>query len=363
MDKVWIATGGTGGHIYPGLVTGQELRRRGCQVMFIGSFGSAQQKIIDAGFPCVSIAVKGFVAKKAWEKAAALWAAGRAFVACLGLIRRERPSVVLGFGGYSSFPVVMASVCSRVPVVLHEQNAVPGQANKALAFFARRVAVGFRDALRFFPKGKAVWTGNPLRLFDALPAREKAREGLGLDPCTPTVLVFGGSQGSRALNACVLGAFAAVPAGMKVQVIHMTGKDDPAPVKAGYQQLGLRAQVDGYTENMALAYGAADLVVGRAGAGTVTELGLLGIPAVLIPYPGAHDHQKHNARVLERLGMASIIEEKLLRQDILRDKIFAALRREISPLQRARDLERLKGEFIPDGAQRLCDELLGGGDA
>ncbi len=363
MHRILIATGGTGGHIYPGLVTAEELRRRGCSVMFIGAFGPAQQKINDAGFPCVSIAVKGFVAKRSGEKAAAIGAMVKAFVACLGIIRRERPAVVLGFGGYSSFPVVMASVCSGVPVVLHEQNAVPGQANKALALFARRVAVGFRETVGAFSKGKAVWTGNPLRLFDALPSRDKAREELGLDPRTATVLVFGGSQGSRALNACVAGVFAVIPAGIKVQVIHMTGREDPGAVKARYQELGVAALVRGYMENMALAYAAADLVVGRAGAGTVTELGLLGIPSVLIPYPGANDHQKFNARVLERLGMASIIEEKLLRQDILRDKIFSALRREPSPAEQARVREQLRGEFIPDGAKRLCDELLRGVDA
>ena len=359
MRKVLIATGGTGGHIYPGLVTAQELHRRGCSVTFIGFFGHAQKKITDAGFPCVTIAVKGFVAKGWREKAAALVAMVRAFVACLGIIRRERPSVVLGFGGYSSFPVIMASVCSGIPVVLHEQNAVPGLANKVLAFFARRVAVGFRDTVRSFSQGKAVWTGNPLRLFDALPIREKAREELGLDPRTLTVLVFGGSQGSRALNTCVVDVFCAIPSGMKVQVIHMTGKDDPVAVKARYDAQGVSAMVDGYMENMALAYAAANVVVGRAGAGTVTELGLLGIPSVLIPYPGANDHQKYNARVLERLGMASIIEEKLLRQDILRDKIFSAIQRAAAP---SGELP-LKSEFIPDGAQRLCDELLRGVDA
>ena len=358
MTKILIATGGTGGHIYPALVTARQLRGRGCDVFFIGSFGAAAEKIKDDGFACFSITAQGFVSRGIVQKIAALGDMVVAFARCLGIIRRERPDVVLGFGGYSSFPTVLAAVMFRVPAILHEQNAFPGQANKLLGKFVGRVAVGFRDAARFFPPHKVVWTGNPLRPFDMAVSREQSHVDLGLDPSRLTVLVFGGSQGSRALNEYVVEAFAGVPAGLDLQVIHITGKNDFARVKDRYQELGVKALVREYMEHIALAYAAADLVIGRSGAGTVGELGLLGVPAILIPYPGALDHQKYNARVLERLGTALIIEEKSLRLDILRDKIFSQIRRDPSGKMRTKNQEALENDFVHDGAERLCDEVL-----
>jgi UDP-N-acetylglucosamine--N-acetylmuramyl-(pentapeptide) pyrophosphoryl-undecaprenol N-acetylglucosamine transferase len=358
MTKILIATGGTGGHVYPAVVTAQELRRRGCQVVFIGTFGAAEEKIKDAGFDRVAIVSEGFVSRGILQKIAAVGAMVMAFGRCVQCMRSLRPDIVLGFGGYSSFPTVLAAFCCGVPAIVHEQNALPGQANKLLGMLVRRAAVGFKDAAGFFPKGKAVWTGNPLRPFDMLMSREQAHVELGLDVLKCTVLIFGGSQGSRAINAHVVEVFSDIPQGVDVQVIHITGKKDFEQVKDRYRMLGVSALVREYMERIAVAYAAADLVIGRSGAGTVTELGLLGVAAVLIPYPGARDHQKYNARVLERLGTASIIEEKCLRQDILRDKIFSQLRRDPSGILRAKNRDILKNDFIVDGAERLCDEVL-----
>jgi UDP-N-acetylglucosamine--N-acetylmuramyl-(pentapeptide) pyrophosphoryl-undecaprenol N-acetylglucosamine transferase len=181
----------------------------------------------------------------------------------------------------------------------------------------------------------------------------EARGKLGLARDRRTVLVFGGSQGSRALNSEVVGSLA----GMDLQVLHVAGKRDLEQVRSRYQAVNLSAQVREYIDPMATAYAAADLVIARAGAGTVTELGLLGIPAVLIPYPGADDHQKYNAQVLERAGAAVIIEEKSLRRDILRDKIFAQLGQGARVSDRIR--EKLDADFVPDAACRLADEVTG----
>ena len=358
MTKILIATGGTGGHIYPALVTARELARRGCTVVFVGAFGAAERKVQEAGFACVPIAARGFVAKGFVQKIKAVWSMLFAVARCMGIVRRVRPGVVLGFGGYSSFPTVLAAILAGVPAMLHEQNALPGQANRLLGKWVRRVAVGFKDAARFFPPAKVVWTANPLRRFDASIDRAGAQARLGLDPDRSTVFIFGGSQGSRALNTHVVEAFAEVPPGIALQVVHITGSNDLARVRARYEAMGVKSFVVEYMEDIAAAYAAADLVIGRAGAGTVTELGLLGLPALLIPYPGAGDHQKYNARVLERLGTASIIEEKSLRLDILRDKIFSHLRRDPDGSSRARNRGKLKDDFVSDGAERLCDELL-----
>ena len=358
MMKVLIATGGTGGHVHPALATARELTRRGCAVVLAGAFGAAEQKVRDEGFACVPIAPRGFVSKGFLRKAEAVGAMAVALVRCIGIVRRVKPDVVLGFGGYSSFPVAAAGVLTGVRTMVHEQNAMPGQANRLLGRFVQRVALGFRDAAAFFPDGKTVWTGNPLRPFDAAVPRAQACTRFGLDPERCTVFVFGGSQGAHAINTNIPGVLADAPPGLAVQVIHITGKNALAAVTERYRALGVKAFVRDHTDEMPLAYAAADLVVGRAGAGTVTELGFLGVPAVLVPYPGAGDHQKYNARVLERLGTASIIEEKSLRQDILRDKIFSHLRRDPDGSARARNREKLKDDFVGDGAGRLCDEVL-----
>ncbi len=360
MRKVFLATGGTGGHIYPALVTADELRRLGCEVFFVGSFGAAGDRIRGAGFECFDVAVEGFVARSFLRRVRSAGAMACACAGCWGMIRRMRPSVVLGFGAYSSFPVVMSAVMGGIPSMLHEQNAVVGEANKFLAHFVQRVAVGFRETVDLFPAGKAVWTGNPSRSLEAVISREAAHQALGLDPRRRTVLVFGGSQGSRVINGTVVDAFANIP---EFQVIHLTGPHDFERVKERYRLMGVPALVREYMEQMATAYAAADLVIARAGAGTVTELGLLGIPAILIPYPGANDHQKYNARVLEKFGVASIIEEKALRQNMLRDKISIAA--EIDPLGTRRNKNRriLQNDFVNDGALRLAEELLRVADA
>lgn len=358
MIRILMATGGTGGHIYPALVTATELKRRGCEIVFTGTFGAAEERIREAGFASIPIVSRGFVSKGLLQKIAAAGLMVSALVRSTGVVLRLRPQVILGFGGYSSFPTVLAGLLCGIPAMLHEQNAFPGQANRLLGKFVRRIAVGFKDAAGFFPDGKAVWTGNPLRPLDVFMTREQACAELGLDPSRKTVLVFGGSQGSLAVNGHVVEAFADIPDGIDLQVIHITGKKDFSRVRDRYRALGVLAMVREYVEHMAAAYAAADLVIARAGAGTVAELGLTGLPAVLIPYPGARDHQKYNARVLERLGTASIIEEKCLRQDTLRDKIFSQLSKGPSVDIRARNREKLRNDFVCDGAERLSDELL-----
>ncbi|MFH0753161.1 MAG: undecaprenyldiphospho-muramoylpentapeptide beta-N-acetylglucosaminyltransferase [Candidatus Omnitrophota bacterium] len=358
MSRIFMATGGTGGHIYPGLVTAQELRRRGQEVCFIGVLGSAQERIREAGFDCISIQAKGFVSKGWLDKIRSLVSMISAFIPCAAALWRWRPSLVIGFGGYSSFPVVIAAFLFGIPSMIHEQNAMPGTANRILARLACRVGVGFKEAMAYFPAYKTVWVGNPLREFDLALSQQDALEALGLDPLCQTVLVFGGSQGSRVFNKEVVLAFSQIPPDMHVQVIHVTGRYDFAHVKAVYAAQGVRALVREYMDQIEIAYAAADLVIGRAGAGTVMEIGLWGIPAVLIPYPGARGHQKYNARVLEQLGMAEIIDEKCLRQDILRDKIFAQIRNNFSSGRRLINRKRLKEAFISDGSSRLADEAI-----
>ncbi len=354
MRKLLIATGGTGGHIYPALALAEEARSRGAEVCFIGSLGQAEEKIKARGFCSVSLRVKGFVAKSLWQKAAALAGLLGALFVSARAIWSFRPDAVVGFGGYSSFPaVLMARLLGRTAVV-HEQNVVPGLANKVLSPVVQRVCVGFRDSLGYFSEGKAVWTGTPFRVSQAPINRDQAARAFGLDPAGKIVLVFGGSQGSKRINDCFLEVLQLCAWAKEWQIIHSTGKTELESTRLKYSALRNPSHVRAFIENIDVAYAACDLVVARAGAGTVTELGLLGVPAVLIPYPGANDHQLMNARVLARAGSAVIIEENSLSSDILGANILAMSKLNAS----RRDFqETLSEEFIPDPARRLADEV------
>jgi UDP-N-acetylglucosamine--N-acetylmuramyl-(pentapeptide) pyrophosphoryl-undecaprenol N-acetylglucosamine transferase len=262
--------------------------------------------------------------------------------------------MVVGFGGYSSFPTVLAARLLGRRALIQEQNVVPGLANRILSRLVLKVCVGFRDSVPLFPQGKAVWTGTPQRPMNSTIGRDAAARKFGLDPTDRIVLVFGGSQGARRINACFFEMFQQLPADRRFQVIHVTGTSDLAVYGPKYAALGRACFLRAFIDNIDEAYAAADVVVARAGAGTVTELGALGIPAVLIPYPGAKNHQLMNAKVLERLGAAVIIEEKSLSSQLLGDKIFSVLERKSS----RRDLqENLHDEFLADPARRLVDEV------
>jgi UDP-N-acetylglucosamine--N-acetylmuramyl-(pentapeptide) pyrophosphoryl-undecaprenol N-acetylglucosamine transferase len=265
-----------------------------------------------------------------------------------------QPDIVLGFGGYSSFPTVLMARLMGRRALIQEQNVVPGLANRFLAKFVPAVCVGFRDSVQFFSKGKAVWTGTPQRPLNSTIDRQAAAQRFGLDPAKPTVLVFGGSQGARRINACFFEMFSALSDNRRFQVIHATGKNDFSVFEQKYAAFGRSCYVRAFIDNIDEAYAAADIVVARAGAGTVTELGVLGIPAVLIPYPGAKNHQVMNAKVLERSGAAVIIEEKSLSSQLLGDKIFTVLERKSS---RRNLQEKLRNEFPADPARHLVDEL------
>jgi len=353
MAKVLIATGGTGGHIYPGLFTAREMGRRGFEVRFIGVLSTVQEKLCAEGFSCEVIHVRGFVSKSPLEVIGAAFLLIRAFFQCARVVAAYRPDVVIGFGGYSSFPTVMVARMFGRRAMIQEQNAVPGLANRILAQCVPVVCVGFRDSLRFFPRAKAVWTGTPHRPLNTSIERTAAARHFGLDPARPTVLVFGGSQGARRINACFFEMFSSLPEGRRFQVIHATGKKDIAEYERRYAALGAPSCVRAFIDNIDEAYAVADMVVARSGAGTVTELGVLGMPAVLIPYPGAKDHQLMNAKVLEKAGAAEIIEEKSLSSQLLGDKIFSVLERKSS----RRDLqEKMRNEFPADPVRRLVDE-------
>lgn len=292
-----VMAGGTGGHIFPGLAVAEALRERSWRVHWLGAPGSMESRLVPPrGFAFETIDFGGVRGKGPLTLALLPLRLLRAFWQSLRVVRRVRPDVVVGLGGYITFPGAMMGVLLGKPLVLHEQNSVAGMANKVLAGVADRVFTAFPGVL-----GKGRWVGNPLRapfLQQASPAERFAGRSGPLK-----VLVVGGSLGARALNEAVPRALALVPAGRRPQVLHQSGAKQIDELRANYQAAGVQAELTPFIDDTATAFAEADLVVCRAGASTVTEIAAVGAAAVYVPFPHAvDDHQTTNARFIVDAG-------------------------------------------------------------
>ena len=354
--KILLATGGSAGHIYPALAVAKELNRLGHDVSFAGVFGAWEKDVRQAGYPLHPVSARGFNPRH--------W--GRAGISCLYMLKslREsdilfntsRPEAVLGFGGYGAFPVVFRAICRRYPTMIHEQNVRPGRANRLLAPWVSKVAISFEASRRYFRGRKTVLTGYPAyRVTASSGDAVKAREIFGLHGERSTLLVLGGSQGSRRINMMFKEALELLKLQLPLQVIHITGPKDYTEMSQFYSQQDIPHFLSAFINNMDQAYQAADVVVARAGAGTVMEIAAFGLPAVLIPYPYAAGHQKENAQELATAGSALIMEERKLTPVSLKDCLLNMLSR--GGRHEARD-QRPHPIFQPQAARRLAEELL-----
>ena len=305
--RVLIAAGGTGGHIYPGIAVAKEILRRepDSTIRFVGTARGLENKLVpQAGFELSLIDSTGLKNVGAAARARGLVVLPKSFLAARKLIRSFQPEVVIGAGGYVSGPVVMTAALLRLPTLVMESNALPGWTNRVLARFVDKAAVSFEAALPFF-RGKATVTGNPVRReFFEIPKRTR-------EPGQFSILVFGGSQGARAINEAMIAALPALESLKEtLQIIHQTGQADFEKVKAGYADAGWaeRVSVRKYIDNMVSAFAEVDLVVCRAGATTTAELIAAGKASVMIPFPlAADDHQRKNAEALEQAGAGKMI--------------------------------------------------------
>lgn len=297
-----VMAGGTGGHIFPGLAVAHELRAQGWAVCWLGGKGSKHKPSMESrlvppqGFRFESLDFSGVRGKGAMTLVLLPLRLLRAFWQSIQVVRRVRPDVVIGLGGYITFPGAMMSVLLGKPLVLHEQNAVAGMANRVLAGVADRVYSAFPDVL-----AKARWVGNPLRSeFIGQPTPERRFAGRS-GPLR--VLVVGGSLGASILNDTVPLALALIAPESRPQVIHQSGSAQIDALRANYQRAGVEAELIPFIDDMAGAFANADLVVCRAGASTVTEIAAIGAAAVFVPLPSAvDDHQTRNARFLVDQG-------------------------------------------------------------
>lgn len=309
-----IACGGTGGHIYPGLAVAEALRERdpGAAILFIGGAGLEATIVPRHGWPFRAVAARQLPRRVSLRALLALAAAVRGTVQAARLLRSHRAQVVVATGGYAAGPVGAAAAVLRIPLVLQEQNLIPGLTTRLLSRLAARISIPHESVRRVFPKG--VPTGVPIRRGATGGLRPRALARFELAPGLFTVLVLGGSQGARSLNAAMVEALELIRDGAAVQVLHQTGKEQAEWVRARAAAIRApRCVALGYIDDIADAYAAADLVVCRAGAATIAEVTANGLPAVLVPYPfAAGGHQDHNAALLAAEGAAVVVPDREL---------------------------------------------------
>ncbi|MGE4296398.1 MAG: undecaprenyldiphospho-muramoylpentapeptide beta-N-acetylglucosaminyltransferase [Desulfovibrionaceae bacterium] len=311
MRRVILTTGGTGGHIFPALAVAEEIRSRfpAASILFVGGAHGPEGALARAaGLDFVGLPVRGVLGRGLKGVAAGL-AMLRGVAMAMGVIGRFKPEAVVGFGGYAAFSAMLAGALRGVPTALHEQNSIPGVTNRIMGRFAKRIFLSLPDMSHSFAPAKTVATGNPVRT--AIRAIRDARGAGGNAAGGRNLLVLGGSQGARSLNTAVL---AMLPRLMQagVSIRHQAGAADLERTRDGYKAAGADPKlVAPFIDDMAEAYGWADLCLCRAGATTVAELAVAGVPSVLVPFPYAtHNHQVANARYLADAGAALCVEEK-----------------------------------------------------
>jgi UDP-N-acetylglucosamine--N-acetylmuramyl-(pentapeptide) pyrophosphoryl-undecaprenol N-acetylglucosamine transferase len=322
-------------------------------VLYLGAAGRLEEKVVPREGPAVrfhGLRVRGLKGQGPGGAVTALALAARAMIECRREIAAFGADLLLGTGGYSSGPAAVAARTLGVPVVLQEQNAVPGLTNRLLGRIARRVFIAFEPARAYFPAGRTVLAGNPVR-DEALGAGGEVGRGAGL-----RLLVLGGSQGARGVNRLIAGALPALAAaGLDLTFAHQSGEAERETVAAAYRGAGIAAEVAAFFDGMGERYGAADLVIARAGAGTIAEIAANGRPAILVPYPhAAGDHQRVNARWLSGRGAAVVIDEQAA-------DAAGELARSIAALFDDRDRLRAMASAsaaagVRDAAARIVDE-------
>ena len=325
-----FAGGGTGGHLYPAIALAQELknRRPHAEVHFVGTRRGIEHRVIpEHGFPLHLITVRG-VARRLFLRNLVvpfvlLWSLAQ----CAVLMRRLRPAVVVGTGGYVSGPVLWMATVMRIPTLIQEQNSYPGATTRLLAPRVDRVHLSFEESKLYFKKTENLLvTGNPVRHFDMSGSPATARQAFHLDPERPTVLVFGGSQGARAINTALLDGVKELLQLSDAQIIWSAGNLDADLMERQTQSMRQRIWTHAFIRDMATAYRAADVVVARAGALTLAELTVCGLPSILIPLPtAAANHQMTNAQALQVKGAARVIPQNELTPEVLREHILQLL--------------------------------------
>jgi len=345
-----VMAGGTGGHIFPGLAVAEALRERAWRVHWLGGAGSMESQLVPPrGFAFETIAFSGVRRKGVVTLALLPVRLLKAFWQSIRVVRRVKPDVVIGLGGYITFPAGMMSVLLGRPLVLHEQNSVAGMANRILAAVADRVFTAFPNVLK-----RATWVGNPLR--PAFLQQPGPAERLGSRSGPLQLLVVGGSLGAKGLNEIVPKALALIAPDRRPTVLHQSGAKQIDELRANYQAAGVEAELSPFIEDTAQAYARADLIVCRAGASTVTEIAAVGAAAVFVPYPSAvDDHQTTNAKFLVDAGGGWLVQQRDLSPQWLADLLQSIERPEL--IRKALAAKSMQKTDATGEVIAACEEL------
>ncbi|HWR43274.1 undecaprenyldiphospho-muramoylpentapeptide beta-N-acetylglucosaminyltransferase [Sporomusa sp.] len=323
--RLIISGGGTGGHIYPAVTIAREVAKLtdSCEILFVGTKHGLEADIVPKeGFNFATIEVRGLERRISWQNVQTLLKTVGSVWSSAKIIKKFKPDVVIGTGGYVCGPVLLAASLLKIPTMIQEQNVIPGITNKILSRFVDKIAVGYKEAEQYFKKYKPdqiIFTGNPIRPEVMSAARVEGQTALGLEPNKLTLLVVGGSRGARSINNAMFDVYKHFNGSQRIQILHVTGQSEYNSIVGNIKQAGIDISSGGniiikpYLYNMPLALAASDLAIFRAGAVGLAELTARGIPAILIPYPyAAENHQEFNARALERHGAATVIADKEL---------------------------------------------------
>ncbi|GAA5170703.1 undecaprenyldiphospho-muramoylpentapeptide beta-N-acetylglucosaminyltransferase [Viridibacterium curvum] len=351
MPRLMIMAGGTGGHIYPGLAVASVARQRGWDVVWLGNPEGMEARLVpEQGYEMAWVSFGGLRGKGLVRKLMLPVNLLRAFWQALRALRRTRPDVVIGMGGYISFPGGMMAALMGKPLLVHEQNSVAGLANRVLASVADKVLSGFPEVIR-----SARWIGNPVRHeIESLPAPEQrfaGREG------PLRILVVGGSLGAQTLNDTVPRALAMLPTNQRPHVVHQSGAKQIDALRAAYAAAGVEGELLPFIDDMAAQYARADLVICRAGALTVAELAAAGAASLLVPYPHAvDDHQTGNARFLTERGAGELIAQKDLTPELLAARLATLDRGKL--LQMAQSARKCARRQVAVAVADACEAAL-----
>ena len=358
--RVLVSGGGTGGHIFPAVSIANAVRRRhpDAEILFVGALGRMEmERVPAAGYEIVGLPVAGFDRRRLWRNFSVIVKLMRSLRKARKVLRDFRPDIAIGVGGYASGPMLKAAQKKGVPTLLQEQNSYAGVTNKLLAKKAKAICVAYDGMERCFPADAIIRTGNPVRyeIANASTPRDEAKRALGFDPERPLLLVVGGSLGARTINQSIAGSLDKILS-TGTQVLWQTGKlyiDECQAAAEPHKDVKATA----FISDMAMAYRAADLVVARAGACTISELQLLGVPAVLVPSPNvAEDHQRKNALALaDRDAAVMVLDADAPAQlaTVVAELLADAPRRELLARNVAAMALRESDERIVDAIDRV----------
>lgn len=360
--RIIISGGGTGGHIFPAVSIANAIKelRPETRILFVGAEGRMEmQRVPDAGYEIIGLPIAGFDRKHLWKNFAVLVKLARSQWKARSIIRKFRPQVAVGVGGYASGPTLKTAGMMGVPTLIQEQNSYAGVTNKLLAKKARKICVAYQGMEKFFPADKILMTGNPVRqnLTKEMPAKGEALRSFGLQPDKKTVLVVGGSLGARTINDTLTAGLPVIKANSDVQFIWQTGKYYHKQVMEAVREAGeiSNLYVSDFIKDMASAYAAADLVISRAGAGSISEFCLLHKPVILVPSPNvAEDHQTKNALALVDKQAAIYVKDSEAESKLL--QVALDVINEPTKLQALS--EHIAQLALPDSARIIAQEVI-----